>query len=120
MFTDLSQPLASAGTQVEIQPAAVTPTLSNLERMAVVIGINDGTIARRRSFLSNFLIFFAHARPISLADPRLEALRVYTELAQALFPRSIPATSLENAGFSSLQIRELLQMIDTGRRPQSA
>lgn len=120
MFMDLSQAHTVAKTKAGISPAIAPSPLSFLERMAVAIGMNDGAIARRRSGLLNFLIFFTNPKPISLANPRLEALRAYTELARAMFPQSVPAASLEEAGFSKPQIRELLQMIVYGARSRLA
>ncbi|WP_242128092.1 hypothetical protein [Sphingobium sp. Sx8-8] len=112
MFMDLS-PTRSIG---EAKPAVLAPVFSYLERMAIKIGIKDGEIVRNRSRLSNVLIFFARPTPVSLANPRLEALRAYAELARALFPRSVPTMSLEEAGFSASQRRELSDMI--GRQAQ--
>lgn len=107
MFMDLSQALSVS----EAEPVVLAPVFSYLERMAIAIGIKDGEIARNRSRLPNVLIFFARPKPVSLADPRLETLRAYAELTRALFPRSVPTTSLEEAGFSASQSRELFDVI---------
>lgn len=119
MLENIPQALAFAETKAAIRPAVTTSPLTRLERLAVAIGINDGDIARRRSGLRNFLIFFDNHKPVSLANARLETLRAYTELARAVFPQKVPAASLEKAGFSQPQIRELLQMIVNGARSRS-
>jgi len=107
MYMDLSQavPTADAGFVV------AAPTFSYLERLAITIGIRDGQIARTRSRFANFVIFFANPQSMRLANRRLETLRAYAELACALFPRTLPTTSLENAGFDGSQRRAVLQMI---------
>jgi alpha-beta hydrolase superfamily lysophospholipase len=58
-----------------------------------------------------FFFFYADGRPVQLANGRLDALRAYAELAQALFPRSVPTLSLEQAGFGRLQSQKLVKMI---------
>lgn len=105
--------LSPAMSIVEAESATIAPCFSKLERLAITIGIMDGQIARRRSGILNFFAFHASPKPISLADPRLEALRAYAELARALFPRDVPTTILEQAGFSASQTRELLEVIST-------
>jgi hypothetical protein len=87
---------------------------SSLERMAIAIGIKDGLMARSRSRVRNLFVFLVMPRPASLANPHLEQLRAYAELARALFPRSVPVTGLEEAGFTPAQIGELLGLIHAG------
>lgn len=107
MFMNLQQAKAIA----EIRHDPPSPWFSNWELLAISIGIRDGEIALARSRFLSFLAFFANARPVPLANDGLEALRAYTELARALFPRSIPSTVLSKAGFSAAQIRGVLQMV---------
>lgn len=115
MLKDVSQLKSAAAAE----RAGAMPIFSPLEKMAIVIGMEDGRSARIRSRLQNFFLFFANRRPVSLANPRLEALRAYAELTHALFPRSVPTTSLQDAGFSTLQTRALLDMIGRQTGPLS-
>ncbi len=107
MLMDLSQAMSVA----TVDRVNTGPIFSPLEKMAISIGIEDGRVAQIRSRLQNFFLFFANQRLGSLADPRLEALRAYAELTRALFPRSVPTMSLEDAGFSASQTCALLDMI---------
>lgn len=99
---------------------SVLPVFSRLERLAIAIGIKDGRFARSRSRIPGLFIFFASVKPASLANPRLEALRAYGEIAGALFPQAIPAASLEEAGFTASQIKEALAIIRTEAGPPLA
>ena len=108
MYMDLSQAVSTA----DVQPTVAAPIFSYLEYLAITIGIRDGQIVRTRSRFASFVVFFANSQSMRLADRRLEALRAYAELAFALFPRSLPTTSLENAGFDGSQRRIVLAMID--------
>ncbi len=103
MLMDLSQAMSVA----TVDRVNTKPLFSLLERA----GIEDGRVAQVRSRLQNFFLFFANQRAGSLAHPRLEALRAYAELTRALFPRSVPTTSLKDAGFSASQTCALLDMI---------
>lgn len=94
MRTEISQ----QGSCAEPRYGSVVPVFSRLERLAIAIGIKDGRSARSRSRIPGLFIFFASVKPASLANPRLEALRAYGELAGALFPQAIPVASLEEAG----------------------
>lgn len=116
MRTEVSQ----QSTCAEARPGPVVPVFSRLERLAIAIGIKDGRFARSRSRIPGLFIFFASAKPASLANPRLEALRAYAELAGALFPQAIHVASLEEAGFSASQIEQALALIRTEARPRPA
>ena len=107
MLMDLSQAMSVA----TVDRVNIKPMFSLLERTAISIGIEDGRVVQIRSRLQNFFLFFANQRPGSLANPQLEALRAYAELTCALFPRSVPTTSLEDAGFSAFQTCALVDMI---------
>ena len=107
MFVNLSQAIPTA----DVKPAIAPQIFSNLEGMAIRIGIRDGEIARNRSKSGEFFVFYANERPVQIANRRLEALRAYAELARALFPRSVSTSSLEEAGFSGSQCRKLVRMI---------
>jgi hypothetical protein len=113
MLMDVSQAMSVAAAE----RAGGVPIFSPLEKIAIVIGMEDGRSVGIRSRLQNFFLLFANRRPVSLANPRLEALRAYAELTHALFPRSVPTTSLEDAGFSALQTRALLDMIGRQAEP---
>lgn len=107
MFMDPSQAMSIG----EAEPVVLAPVFSYLERMVIKIGIRDGEIARSRSRLPDVLVLFVRPSAISRANARLEALRAYVELARALFPRRVPTTCLEDAGFSGPQVAEALDMI---------
>lgn len=116
MLTEVSRQVSCA----ETRSGPVVPVFSRLERLAIAIGIEDGRSARSRSRMPGVFIFFASAKAASLANPRLEALRAYAELAGALFPRAVAVASLEEAGFSASQIEEALALIRTEARPRPA
>lgn len=107
MFVNLSHAISTA----DVEPAVVAPIFSYLEGLAIMIGIRDGQVARNRSKFENLFVFYANGKPVQLANRRLEALRAYAELARALFPRRVPTSSLEEAGFNRSQSQKLVEMV---------
>jgi hypothetical protein len=93
------------------------PIFSRLERVALTVGIMDGRTTRNRSRVGRLFVWFDKSRSIPLADPRLEALRAYAELCRALLPRVVPATSLEDLGFTIMEIEAAREFVFANAAP---
>ena len=93
------------------------PIFSRLERLALTVGIMDGGKMRNRSHIGRLFVWFDKSRSIPLANPRLEALRAYAELCRALLPRVVPATSLEEHGFTTVEIEAARKLVFADAAP---
>jgi len=109
MLTEVSRQSSYA----ETRSGPAVPVFSRLEHLAIAIGIKDGRVARSRSRIPGLFILFASARPVSPANPRLEAMR---SLPERSFRRRSVA-SVEEVGFGAAQIEEALALIRTEARP---
>jgi hypothetical protein len=87
------------------------PIFDRLERVALTVGIMDGRKIRNRSRVWRLFVWFDRSTSIPLANPRLEALRAYAELCRALLPRVVAATSLEELGFTTVEIEAARQLV---------
>jgi hypothetical protein len=95
--------------------SAEAPIFSRLQWEAIRIGIREGEVALARSKPFGLFWLFLGSKARPLADACLEALRAYAELARVLLPRgrAVPTASLEEAGFSPLQIAALKRTVAT-------
>ena len=107
MFMEALQSTSAA----PLLPVGESTVFSRLEWQALAIGIMDGRTASMRSRVYGLFVLFGNPRPTSLANPKLEALRAYAELGRALLPRAVPATNLEELGFTALQIEAALELV---------
>jgi hypothetical protein len=93
------------------------PIFSRLERLALTVGIMDGRTMRNRSRVGRLFFWFDKSKSIPLANPRLEALRAYAELCRALLPRVVPPTSLEELGFTAVEIEAARELVFADAAP---
>jgi hypothetical protein len=93
------------------------PIFSRLERLALTVGIMDGRTLRSRSRIGRLFVWFDKSRSTPLANPRLEALRAYAELCRALLPRVAPTTSLEEHGFTTVEIEAARKLVFADAAP---
>ncbi|ATI80789.1 hypothetical protein [Sphingobium yanoikuyae] len=87
------------------------PIFSRLERLALTVGIMDGRTRRNRSRVEWLFVWLDKSGSISLANPRLEALRAYAELCRTQLSRICPTTGLEELGFTALQIEAARELV---------
>lgn len=93
------------------------PIFSRLERLALTVGIMDGRTLRNRSRIGRLFVWFDKSRSTPPANPRLEALRAYAELCRALLPRVAPTTSLEEHGFTTVEIEAARKLVFADAAP---